>query len=119
MGHPEIERVLGWATRPSVSSLRGCTTRDSLIGVVQMIYRGFVLLLVTSISAIAQSAPKVLPTASISAPETMINALYRNVVIHHPYSLLEGVSAKTFSPYLSEMLAQKLQAARGCSRDWF
>jgi len=84
-----------------------------------MSYRGFVLLFVTTISAIAQSAPKVQPTGSISAPKTMVNALYRNVVIHHPYSLLDGANAKIFSPYLSESLSQKIQAARDCSRDWF
>jgi hypothetical protein len=84
-----------------------------------MIYQGFVLLLVTSISAVAQSAPKVQPTGSIIAPKTMIDALYRKVVIHHPYGLLDGANAKTFSPYLSESLSKKLQAARDCSSDWF
>lgn len=81
--------------------------------------RGIVLLLLTAISAIAQSAPKVEPSGSINSPKTMVNALYHNVVIHHPYSLLDGPSAKMFSPYLSESLSQKIQSARDCSRDWF
>ena len=74
-----------------------------------MSYRGSVLLFLATVSAIAQSAPKDQPSGSIGAPKTMVNALYHNVVIHHPYSLLDGPNAKMFSPYLSESLSQKIQ----------
>jgi hypothetical protein len=84
-----------------------------------MSYRVLVLLLLTTIPPIAQSAPKVQATGSVNAVKTMVNALYHSVVIHHPYSLLDGPDAKMFSPYLSESLSQKLQSARDCSRDWF
>jgi hypothetical protein len=93
--------------------------RESLLGVVQMSYRILVLLLLTTISAIAQSTPKVQATGSINAVKTMVDALYHSVAIHHPYSLLDGPDAKMFSPYLSESLSQKIQSARDCSRDWF
>lgn len=84
-----------------------------------MSYQVLVLMLLTTISAIAQSAPKAQATGSIDAVETMVNTLYHNVVLHHPYSLLDGPDEKMFSPYLSESLSQKLQSARDCSRDWF
>ncbi len=61
-----------------------------------MIYRVLVLLLLTTISAIAQSAPKVQATGSITAVKTMVNALYHSVVIHHPYSLLDGPDKNVF-----------------------
>lgn len=76
-------------------------------------------MLLTTISAIAQSAPKVQQTGSISAPKAMINALYHNVVTYHPYSLLDRANTKIFSPYLSESLFHQIQSARDCSRDWF
>jgi hypothetical protein len=84
-----------------------------------MSYRGFVFLFLTTISAVTQSAPNVQSSGSIGTPKAMVNALYHNVVIHHPYSLLDGANAKMFFPYLSESLSQKIQSAHDCSRDWF
>lgn len=84
-----------------------------------MNYQGFVLLFLITISANAQAAPKKQPSGSINTPTTMVNALYHNVVLHHPYSLLEGPNAKIFLHYLSESLSRKIQSARDCSQDWF
>ena len=80
---------------------------------------GFVLSLLTAISAFGQSEPKAQPPSSVSASKTMVRALYHKVVIYHPYSLLDGANVKIFSPYLSESLFHKIQSARACSRDWF
>jgi hypothetical protein len=83
------------------------------------VYPKLVRMLFAATLALGQFVPTTQSPSPLDAPRTMVGALYHEVVIHHPYSLLDGANMKIFSPYLSKSLLQKIQSARACSRDWF
>lgn len=80
-------------------------------------YRICLLPLVTVLASshcAAQDAPSALP----NQPDTLVHALYSQVVTRHPFGIPYGEDMTVFAPYISKTLLHRFDLTRACFADW-